>query len=409
MPVNYQLGSGSMLCPEFSYFELSPVPTVWFDFAADFDAAKKGSSWVSNDAIVDRGVVMGAQAYVGPITVGAVRSSAALIMTPPTKYPNGDVFTEYTVSVPAQSRSTLSFQVGLDDNSKNIYGAICVVKINGSLVWGSKTTPIKFGAWTTGTIDLTPYAGTQIQLRFIVYPLTQVLAAATWVGWSNIALAADLSVPAASLPIAAAAAPSDVSSGSTLQAAGSGAWTVQTSLPGNFVVFSQAPPQPALGSTLLDLPFRVWKATYRIVSDIRDPRPDLARQSSYDGSGNIVAISSNLVKIDRTIQARPPANGITRLTWTLQVPAGASSLAVTYGLADAPPPYPPQVDYSGMRFSVAINGAEVWGQSVLLSGWLNQSIDLSSYQGQKILLELIVDSEGTAVFDWGHWADLSFH
>jgi len=62
-----------------------------------------------------------------------------------------------------------------------------------------------------------------------------------------------------------------------------------------------------------------------------------------------------------------------------------------------------------MRFSVAINGAEVWGQSVLLSGWLNQSIDLSSYQGQKILLELIVDSEGTAVFDWGHWADLSFH
>jgi hypothetical protein len=409
IPVNYQLGSGSMLCPEFSYFELSAVPTVWFDFAGDFDAAKKGTSWLSNGVPVDRGIVMGAQAYVGPITVAASRTAAALIMTPPTQYPDGDVFTEYSVLVPAQSRSTLSFQVGLDDNSKDVYGAICVVKINGVLVWGSKTTPIKFGVWTPGTIDLTPYAGTQIQLRFIVYPLAQVLAAATWVGWANVSLAADVSVPAASLPIAAAAAPADVTAGSTLQAAGPGAWTVQTSLPGSFVVFNQAPPQPALGSSLIDLPFRVWKATYRIVSDIRDPRPDLASQSSYDGSGNIVAVSSNGVKIDRTIQARPPADGITRLTWAMQVPAGASSLAVTYGLADAPPPYPPQVDYSGVRFSVAINGAEVWGQMDLLSGWLNQSIDLSPYQGQNILLELTVDSEGTAVFDWGHWADLSFH
>jgi hypothetical protein len=409
MPVNYQLGSGSMLSPEFSYFELLPVPTVWFDFAADFDAAKKGTSWISNGAIVDRGVVMGAQTYVSPIVVGAARSPAALIMTPPTKYPNGDVFTEYTVSVPAESKSTLSFQVGLDDNSKNLYGAICVVKINGVLVWGSKTVPIKFGVWTPGTIDLTPYAGTKVQLRFIVYPLSQTLAAATWVGWGNIALQADVSRSAASLPIAAAAAPTDVTSGSTLQAAGPGAWTVRTSLPGSFVVFSQAPPQPALGSSLLDLPFRVWKATYRIVSDIRDPRPDLASQYSYDGSGSIITASSNGVKIDNTIQARPPANGVTKLTWVLQVPAGASSLAVTYGLADAPPPYPPQVDYSGVRFSVAVNGAEVWGQMVLQSGWLSQTIDLSSYQGKKILLELVVDSEGTAVFDWGHWADLSFH
>ena len=408
-PVNYQIGSGSMLCPEFSYFELFSVPTVWFDFAADFDAALKGTSWLSNGVPVDRGVVMGAQAYVSPITVGAVRTDAALIMTSPTKYPDGDVFTEYAVTVPADSRSTLSFQVGLDDNSKNVYGAICVVKINGVLAWGSKTVPIKFGVWTPGTIDLTPYAGTQIQLRFIVYPLVPALAAVTWVGWSNIALAADLSVPAASLPIAAAAAPADVTSGSTLQAAGPAAWTVQTALPGSFVVFSQAPPQPALGSSLIDLPFRVWKATFQIVSDVRASQPDLASQSSYDGSGSIVAVASNGVKIDRTIQARPPADGVTRLTWALQVPAGASSLAVTYGLADAPPPFPPQVDYSGVRFSVAINGAEVWGQSVLLSGWLNQSIDLSPYQGRKILLELTVDSEGTAVFDWGHWADLSFH
>jgi len=164
-----------------------------------------------------------------------------------------------------------------------------------------------------------------------------------------------------------------------------------------------------LGSSLIDLPFRVWKATFQIVSDVRASQSDLASQSSYDGSGSIVAVASNGVKIDRTIQARPPADGVTRLTWALQVPAGASSLAVTYGLADAPPPFPPQVDYSGVRFSVAINGAEVWGQSVLLSGWLNQSIDLSPYQGRKILLELTVDSEGTAVFDWGHWADLSFH
>jgi hypothetical protein len=410
MPANYQLGSGSMLCHEFSYFELSTVASKWFDFVVGFDAAQKGTSWISNQTIVDRGVVMGAQVYVSPITVGAVRAPAALIMTPPTKYPDGDVFTEYTLAVPAESKAKLSFQVGLDDNSKNVYGAICVVKINGVLVWGSKTVPIKYGVWTPGTIDLTPYAGTQIQLRFIAYPLSQALAVSTWVGWTNIALDADLSLPAASLPIAAAEAPAAVSSGSTLQAGGPGAWTVQTSLPGSFVVFSQMPPQPAVGSTLLDLPFRVWKATYRIVSsDIRAPRADLASESSYDGSGEIVAAHASGVKIDKTIQARPPRNGITRLTWALQVPAGASSLAVTYGLADAPPPFPPAVDYSGMRFSIAVNGAEVWGQSVIMGGWLNTSIDLRAYQGQKILLELVADSQGTAIFDWGHWADLSFH
>ena len=409
MPVNYILGSGSMICPDFSYFEFLPVSHSWFDFAEAFDAATKGTSWLSNDKIVDRGVAMGAQIYVSPLTVGNIRATSALVMAPPTKYPNGDVFTEYTVSVPAESKSRLSFQVGLDDNSKNQYGAICVVKINDLLAWGSKSVPIKYGSWTPGTIDLTPYAGTVVKLRFIVYPLSQTLAASTWVGWAKISLDADLSLPAASLQIGAAQAPADVSSGSSLQSAGAGAWTVQTALPGSFVVFSHAPLAPAVGSTLFDLPFRVWKATYRIVSDIRDPHADLAGESSYDGSGRIVAASANGVNIDKTIQTRPPRNGVTKFTWTLQVPASASSLALTYGLADAPPPFPPKVDYSGMRFSASVNGVELWGQSVNIGGWLNTSLDLTPYRGQKILLQLVSDSEGTAIFDWGHWADLSIH
>ena len=409
MPVNYILGSSSMICPDFSYFELLPVSRTWFNFAGAFDSATKGTSWISNEKIVDRGVVMGAQIYVSPITVGNVRADSALIMAPPNKYPNGDVFTEYMVTVPAESKSNLNFEVGLDDNSKNQFGAICVVKVNDVLAWGSKTVPIKFGVWTPGSIDLTPYAGTQIKVRFIVYPLSQTLSVSTWVGWHNIALDADLALPAASLPIAAVTAPADVSHGSSLQAAGTGAWTLQTALPGNVVVFSHAPSEPAVGSSLFEIPFRVWKATYRMISDVRDPHADLAGESSYDGSGKIVAASASGVSIDKTIQARPPRNGLTKFTWTLQVPASAANLALTYGLADAPPPFPPKVDYSGMRFSARINGAELWGQSTNIGGWFNTTIDLTPYRGQNILLELIVDSEGTAIFDWGHWADLSFH
>ena len=361
---------------------------------------------MSNGKPVDRGLVMGAQNYISAITVGGVRSTSALIMTPPTKYASGAVFTEYTVSVPIAHTAKLSFKVGLDDNSHDNYGAICVVKINGQMAWGSKTVAVRSGVWTPGQIDLTSYAGSKIQLRFIVYPVAQSLAAATWVGWSGVTLDADLSLPAAALQIGAGSVPNAVSSGSTLRTAGQGAWTVQTALPGSFVVFATPPPQPELGVSLLALPYRVWRVSYTLVDDVVYPA-GVGGLGAYNGSGQILAATANGVTIDQTIKADPPRSGYTILSWALQVPAGASALNVTYGMPDAPPPFPPKVDYSGMRFSIRVNGTEIWGQSTASGGWLTVPISLNAYRGQKILLELVTDSLGTAIYDCGRWADLS--
>jgi len=46
------------------------------------------------------------------------------------------------------------------------------------------------------------------------------------------------------------------------------------------------------------------------------------------------------VTLKDTIVARPPNEGATILTWPIHVPADATALSIQFGLADAPPPLP---------------------------------------------------------------------
>src|SRR6266851_294824 len=42
-------------------------------------------------------------------------------------------------------------------------------------------------------------------------------------------------------------------------------------------------------------------------------------------------------------------------------------------------------------------------------GWNAGSLDLSNWRGQTMLLQLVMDSVGDNLYDWGWWADLSIN
>jgi hypothetical protein len=403
VPPNYSVGAGSMITPDFTYIDLDEASQTWFDFVGAFPTATSGLLYgTSAQDAVQVPMGYGAVSKIAPITVGGVQVPAALYMVPPytpAAYAGGAVFTDYTISVPAANSATLSFQVGIDDLSTHAIGALTAIKIGDNLVWGSRTVPIKPGAWVSGSVDLTAYAGSSVTVRFIVDAPLPEYAQTTWVGWTNIALNVNLAIPSASLSASAASVPAAASADAVLQPGSAGNWQVGTALPGSFVVFPTAPTMPALGTSLLALPFLTW----------RQSDAGLATLGSYNSSGGIVEVTSGGVSEKASIVADPPNEGYTILTWTLRVPPDATSLSVVCGLADAPPTLPLTIAYSGMRFSVRINGNEVWGQQLQAAGWFHQSIPLNSFQGQNILLELVGDSQGTNVFDWGQWADLTFY
>ncbi|MGH7487474.1 MAG: hypothetical protein ACREMY_18005, partial [bacterium] len=60
-----------------------------------------------------------------------------------------------------------------------------------------------------------------------------------------------------------------------------------------------------------------------------------------------------------------------------------------------------------VQFSVRVNGVTY---STMFqktpAGWTAGSLDLSSWRGQNILLQLLTDSVGSNDYDWGWWADL---
>ncbi|MCS7310967.1 MAG: NPCBM/NEW2 domain-containing protein, partial [Armatimonadetes bacterium] len=62
---------------------------------------------------------------------------------------------------------------------------------------------------------------------------------------------------------------------------------------------------------------------------------------------------------------------------------------------------------NGVRFSVEVNGEEVWSQTVRAGqGWQPLNVSLGKWAGRTVLLRLVTDSLGDYSWDWAHWGEL---
>ena len=102
-------------------------------------------------------------------------------------------------------------------------------------------------------------------------------------------------------------------------------------------------------------------------------------------------------------------NGQTILAWGVKLPANVTSLNFTTALGDLPDGstlFGP-VGYSGVEFSVRVNGKVLFSRQEQAAGWNAASVNISAYAGQNVLIELAVDSLRTDIFDYAYWTEIS--
>jgi hypothetical protein len=166
----------------------------------------------------------------------------------------------------------------------------------------------------------------------------------------------------------------------------------ELSLPSTVLVFLKPGAAVSAGQDLLEVPH-----------DLAMESGGMTSSGSVYGSGKIVASTCGGEGKAKSVNANPPGQGKTLLSWVIKVPdSDKSSLSFSAGLADG-------ALSNGVGFMVRVNGEKAWEWSTKESKWNAGMVDLSRWRSQTILVQLITDSQGDNAYDWARWADVGIH
>jgi hypothetical protein len=384
---------------DFGLFSLAVNEPMGYDFIGNFYNASKGTMFLV-PYLIYRGLVLGAVAEVSPVIIGGTIYDSVLVMTPPYHHIlDGVTYTEFTVPLPNTQQVQFNFQVALSDAATRKDPGTFVVWLNGQEVWRLSAG---VGAWNPGTLDLSSYRGQTVKIRLISTPGPNDNPTNDYTCWGNLSITTNQTRPAEkfnlTFPTATGAAPYLPGVTATPIAGQPNAFQVTSDVPGQLLAFSSQPQPVPSGTDFLDLPFTKFSSTF-------DGFPAIYQNDQNGIIMNNVGLGG--VTLSRAIFTNPPANGRVYLTWTGILPASASHLNFNYGLMDAPPGYTgANIAYSGADFLVYVNGAQVFDQAVQSAGSHMGSVDLSPWTGQAVVVQLAVDADGTAVFDWCIWSNV---
>lgn len=377
-----QIGVDTMIAPAFAQVQLAAPPS--FDFLGNLGIAKIGTVNGGSDGPLS----YGATAVVNSNTAGGV-TRQGIFMQPP--YMNGkagdDAFVEWTVPVPAAS--VFSFSVGVADNAGTCTDGVTFrVFVNGQQAWSQN---VLHQGWTDGGVDLSAFGGSAALLRVATDPGPAGNPNCDWATFSNLSLG--------SLATVKTSVPMSLASGAVASGvAGSGSYANGTvssvATPGQFVLFTAPGSAITAGSNLTALSFTTWLGNDN----------QLATRGTIFGSGNLGSASSGGVNKPNSVFGHPPNSGRTILAWTVALPASpALQLGWSAGMGDN------SLSSTGVQFSVRVNGTTYWTLfKKNPDGWTSGSLDLSSFKGQNVLIQLVTNSVGQNDFDWGWWSDLVF-
>ena len=391
LPSSVKLGANSLVSDGYALFEISRAGQSTFDFLGGFLVAKLGTRYGDQDYPL----INGSQALIGTMTVEDKFEPNLMLLFPPWKTSGGAAWVEYLVPVPNSPKVSLNWQVALADAAvSQSDGAIVAVKLEDRVAW-QKT--LQEGGWNEVSLDLTPYAGRTIRIRLYVHPGPRYDPSFDWIVWRKLTVSDDSTTEIrAGLQVSAGTESVVAAEPSRIEPSGdSGHYDVRIQVPGQLVLFLKPPQTSTLGQSLLDLAFQVLRAGHG----------DLPFAVPFRQSGTIESASSGGDKKDLAVLAYPPPRGRTILSWSLQTPQQASRFEFSVGLADDSI----LVSYPAVELSVLVNGQRVWRKRVAGSGWTRDAVDLSAWQGQSVILELVTDLLKRGYPERVYWADLAIN
>ena len=326
----------------------------------------------------------GATFSPGEATVSGTRK-AAIAAHPPHRGVSGDTFGEFTLTLPESPRINLEFDIGLLDNSEKSDGVTFIVSVQGEEIFRQHHQEQR---WKHILLNLTPYSGENIILRFTTNPGTAGNTGWDWAVWGeprNIAEPVDTPInvgfflptePTKRFP-------------KEIRSVGQGQYFLETTLPAQILLFFE-PGQHAVP------PYNLRDAEFVTGLEF----DGIFRLGSAWNSGARTATTSGGVRKE-TIFAHPPGDGQTVLQFLIALPqAQDATFTFSMGLADG------SSSSDGVTFIVLLNGHSRFEQFIDTTGWVDAQISLVEFAGEIVLLELVTNPGEDANWDWAHWADL---
>ena len=299
---------------------------------------------------------------------------------------SGDTFGEFTLTLPDSPDIRLEFHIGLWEGSENSDGVTFVVTVQDDEMFRQHYNR---QIWQPVTLNLSPYRGPIVKLRFTTSPGPNGNASWDWAVWGEPKI---ISAPDRSLTTIGCFLPAEPidSYPNSLQSLGQGHYTLETDLSEPFIIFLTPPQQVNPPYNLRDAQF-----TPGLQFD------GIFRLGDAWGSGSRRSATIDGI-YKETIFAPPPANGQTILQFPLVLPQDPSTFSFSMGLQEG--------CSNGVLFQVRLNGQTYFEAFKDTFTWADASISLSAFAGEPVLLELVTDpaQEGSAGAncDWAHWADL---
>jgi hypothetical protein len=385
LPSNVKLGLNTRVSTSVASIGLVPVGNVSFDFFANFAAAAKGSTTNGADAPSCAVCVM---TVTEDIVGGIIRPS--IFEQPPAI--GSQSFIEFSVPLPQGNSVAFEFAAGIDDGAARTAPVYFSVAVNGQQVW---TEAVAKGYWLASSLDLSPWAGQTVRLRLITDGGPAGNASA-WAAWSALELNAGASnaSPPVNIDLPVNAAIASFSGGGTIQLSPGGVMVSDSVIPQSFVLFLASGSAVSVGQSLVSIPYSIYTADPGALPIASNP----TYSSASVGSGSSGAV------VKAGVLALPAAsNGRSIAAFNVNLPADKPvQLSFGTGLSDGS-----SASGVGVILAVLVNGSPAWTQTVTAPGWKYGSVDLSGFQGQNVLIELVSDTGTTGSFVVPLWSDLT--
>ena len=304
---------------------------------------------------------------------------------PPYQGGSGDTFGEFTLPLPDSSDIRLQFYIGLWEGSQNSDGVTFIVSVQGDEIFHQHYNQQK---WQPVTLNLSPYRGELVKLRFTTTPGPNGNASWDWAVWGEPEI---ISKPDNSLTTVGFFSPveSTTSLPNTFSHIGGGHYSLETVLPAQ-ILFFLAPGQQVVP------PYDPRDAQFTAGLQF----DGILRLGSVWNSGNRTTIENPKGERKPSISAHPPTNGQTILQFPLHLPQSQGLIfSFSMVLQDNP-------CSNGVLFQVLLNGQSRFEHLIESPDWVDADLSLSEFAGQTVLLELVTDPNGSNSCDWAHWADL---
>ena len=351
------------------------------DLLEQFNFVRKGIEVDGADLPLQNRASFGSTAT----SISGIRREAIGTHPPWQELGGGNVFGEWTLSLPDSPTINLEFDMGLVEEARASDGVTFIVSIQGDEIFRQHYTERR---WQHVTLDLTHYRDQQVILRLTNTPGPDGDTGQDAAGWGEPQIISELvgrqigfflpRQPIKSFP-------------DTVRYIGGGQYILEleTELPPQILFLFDSAQQVVPPHNLWETPF---------VAGFQHEGIFLLGRSFW-GSGQRGGRTAGGVEKE-IIGAHPPNDGQTVSQFLLSLPQ-AQKITFSFSMA-----LTSSGCSTGIKFQVRLNGQTRFEHATSLLGWTDAKLSLSEFAGETVLLELVTDPDGSAGCDRSAWADL---